>query len=192
MPSPGTGEIWIITDRPLEMPTTIEDVPVQIKPAPPHLPPPPGVIVLKPDGIQEHLPDVDACPEGYKEERLYRWRFCQSLYGVPQPIPALMAPPIAGIPHDKAEAIFKRHVDEIRALPGVTGAGLGAEGITIYTSHPELALTEIEGLPVKTAPPRRFRPTNHTSTTKTNPFHRTALIFWWYSELLRSPQIFLY
>lgn len=170
IPSPGTGEIWIITDRPVGMPTNIEGVPVVIKPPPPHLPPPPGVIILKPEGVQEHLPQTNTCPPGHVEMRRYRWRFCNPQEAL-QPIPAPMAPPIAGIPYKEAEEIYKRNVDRLMELPGVNRVGLGADGITVNTDHPELVPPSVEGLPVKTAPRVRIRHTNHTYSTRTDPFH---------------------
>ena len=155
-----TGRPVASTDRPNMMPKEIEGVPVPVKPAPSHLPPPPGVIVLKPGGVREHQPEADECPPRYKEFQRYRWRFCNPVKN-PQTIPAPMAPPIAGIPHKDAEAIFNRHLDELRNIPGVTSGGLGADGIIIYTDKPELVPPELEGLPVKTAPPQRWRQTKN-------------------------------
>jgi len=181
-PSPGTRKIFIITDRPAMVPTQVEDVPVGIKLPPPHLPPPPGVILLKPRGVdparseedvlplQEAHPEMEACPPGYREMRRYRWRFCNPENNL-QILPAPMALPIAGIPHAEAEAIYNRHAEALGKLEGVTSVGLGADGITVSTSRPELVPGDVEGLPVKTVPPRRFRHTNHTSNSKTTPFH---------------------
>ena len=54
--------IVIITDRPTTVPTQIEGEPVIIKAPPKRLPPPPGVILLKPDGSYEERPDLGECP----------------------------------------------------------------------------------------------------------------------------------
>lgn len=174
VPDPGNGTIWIVTDQPDKVPTHIGNVPVTIKPAPPHLPPLPGVIILKPGGVQEAHPEMEDCPQDYaKEIRRYRWRFCQSTAGPPETIPASMAPPIAGIPFSEVKTIVERHREELMALPGVTGVGIGTEGIHIETDQPEFVPATVEGLPTKplTRRGQMWRSTNHTKSSVTTPFH---------------------
>lgn len=140
--------IQIITDRPSAVPTEIDGIPIITQAPPPHLPPPPGVIVLRPDGTREARPELQACPAGYKEYQKYRWRFCNSI-AKPQVIPAdMMTPPIAGIPYEEAKAIFQRQ--EFINLPEVQGVGLSAEGIVVRTDQPDLIPSTFEGLPVRT------------------------------------------
>jgi len=58
-----------------------------------YLPPPPGVIILWPDGTREQ---ADSCPGGVEEiVRGNGWRLCLP-QGYSEPIPPLWAPPIAG------------------------------------------------------------------------------------------------
>ena len=148
--APSPEGILIITDRPAAVPQEIDGIPVVIQPPPERLPPPPGGIVLKADGTQEHRPELASCPEGSKEHRLYRWRFCNDVAN-PQPIPShLLAPPIAGVPYEEARAIHNRHKAELAQLPGVQTVGLSGEGIRVRTTRPELVPSFIEGLPVKT------------------------------------------
>ena len=150
---PGEDEIHIITDRPDTVPTEIDRIPIVTQAPPPHLPAPPGVIVLGPDDKREHRPDLHECPAGYREYEKYRWRFCNPL-AKPQVIPAdMMTPPIAGIPYEEAKAIHDRHKKELIQLPGATAVGLTAEGIVVETDQPELVPSTLEGLPVHTKPP---------------------------------------
>lgn len=114
------------------------------------LPPPPGVIVLKPGNVREQ---ADSCPEGFQEVKVYNnWRFCINP-NKPEPIPPMMAPPIAGIPFEKALEIHNRHVEELSKLPGVDAVGLGADGIHVYTANPEVLPKEVEGVPIIPLPP---------------------------------------
>jgi hypothetical protein len=55
------------------------------------LPPPPGVIVLKPGKVRENM---DSCPEKFEEIKAYGWRFCVDPQN-PEEIPPLYGPPIA-------------------------------------------------------------------------------------------------
>ena len=68
-------------------------------------PPPAGVIVLHPDGTRQ---EAEQCPSGYQRKYRYGWQFCldpaQSVS-----IPPLWAAPIAGLPYEKALAIFKQY-----------------------------------------------------------------------------------
>lgn len=126
------------------LPTTIEGLPVKIKPLP-VLPPPNGVIILRPGGLQEQ---AAACPSGFTEAPTFGWRFCINPEQ-PEPIPLLMEPSIAGISYSKAAAILERHREELLKLPGVQGVGLGAEGISVWTDNPAILPSQLEGLPVK-------------------------------------------
>lgn len=169
---PSPTRILLITDIPALLPAEVGDIRVQTKPPPPHLPAPPGVIVVRAEG-PDHRPELSECPSGYREARKYRWRFCLS-GGVPIPT-SLMTPPIAGIPYTEAEAIFHRH--DFMDVPGVSSVGLGAAGITVRTTQPELIPSSVEGLPVhiedptgpffhgiKMPRPRRMKAGKGTST----------------------------
>ena len=162
---PAPAGIRLITDRPALMPTQVAGFPVLTEPPSPHLPPPPGVIVLRPDG-PDPQPTLSDCPPGYTEHQKYRWRFCNSPT-TPQPIPtSLMIPPIAGMPYTRAEAIF--HRQDFIQLPGVQSVGLGADGIIVQTTEPTLIPSTFEGLPVRTEKPLGvLRPTNHTKDPTT-------------------------
>ena len=119
------------------------------------LPPPPGVIVLRPDGSRA---EAETCPQGFKETAgNHGWRFCVDP-AHPQPIPPLWKAPIDGIAFEEAQAILERHRDALWQIPGVTGHGLGAEGIEVYTDQPDLVPAELEGLAVKTHPALIMRP----------------------------------
>lgn len=97
------------------------------------LPPPPGVIVLRPDGRREQAED---CPDGFRETAgLNGWRFCLDVNN-PQPMPPLEAPPIAGIAYEEALKILERHRDALMRLPGVESVGLDTEGIRVETKTP--------------------------------------------------------
>jgi hypothetical protein len=67
-------------------------------------------------------------------------------------IPNLMTPPIAGILFAQAEAILARHQAELGQVPGLTGVGLGAEGIEVETDHREAVPSAIKGVPVIVKP----------------------------------------
>lgn len=123
------------------MPTHVAGLPVVTEP------PPPGVIVLRPEG-PDPQPTLNQCPAGYTELQKYRWRFCNSV-AAPQPIPTgLMIPPIAGVPYIQAEEIFKRQ--NFMELPGVQSVSLGADGIVVKTAAPALLPSTFESLPVRT------------------------------------------
>ena len=80
------------------LPKTIEGVPTQI-----HtlyvLPPPPGVIVLRPGGGRDN---ADVCPDHFFEHDQFGWRFCVNQHQ-PEGIPDIMMPPIAGIPFQEVK-----------------------------------------------------------------------------------------
>ena len=156
------------------VPTMLEGVPVEIEPLY-LLPPPAGVVVLQPfapdpqtqacppqsvqvwnPGHMECFALAESCPEGFEETIDSDWRFCLNP-GLSSTIPNLMTPPVAGIPYVQAEAIRERHSVELGQLPGVTGVGLGAEGIIVLTDHPEVVPSSIEGLPVMAEPARHLR-----------------------------------
>lgn len=123
------------------------------------LPPPPGVIILRPGKVREQ---ADSCPEGFEEARGENdWRFCIDPQH-PEPIPPLMVPPIAGIPYEEALAILERHRAELMQLPGVEAVGMGVEGIVVETENPAVLPLDVEGLPIKPTPPiRATRGANH-------------------------------
>jgi hypothetical protein len=150
-----------------DLPTEIEGLPVKIKPLP-ILPPPPGVIVLRSGGVREA---ADTCPEGFIEYVQFGWRFCLD-QEKPESIPALMTPPIAGIPFEEAQAILERHREDLMKLPGVQGFGLGVDGIDVWTENPTVVPQELEGLPVKARPPLGpLRGANHSRNTRIRPLH---------------------
>jgi hypothetical protein len=142
------GKIIIFTDRPDAVPHEVEGVPVELMEPAPHLPPPPGIILLPDDGTHQHLPDVHECPHPYIEERINRWKFCRAPNRARIP-GELMHPPIAGVPFQEALAIMKRNAEWIMKVPGVTHTGLGKDWIFVGTSNPELIPSNIEGIPVK-------------------------------------------
>ena len=113
------------------------------------LPAPPGVVILRPDGVQEA---ADVCPDGLKEIERRDWRFCIDP-ARPEPLPPLLIePPVAGMPREKAREILERHRAALMQLPGVTAEGtwLDEGGIVVSTTQPEAVPTEpIEGLPVR-------------------------------------------
>jgi hypothetical protein len=150
-----------------QLPSAIEGLPVKAKVLP-TLPPPAGVIVLRPNGVREQ---ADACPHGFNEVRSFDWRFCIDPNN-PQQIPPLMAPPVAGIPYEQALEILERHREELMKLPGVNGVGMGNEGIEVFTTNPAVVPPAIEGLPIKTRPPSGLGVgMNHTENTQSRPLH---------------------
>lgn len=77
---PSPTRILLITDIPALLPAEVGDIWVQTKLPPPHLPAPPGVIVVQAAG-PDHRPELSECPPGYREARKYRWRCCLSWSG---------------------------------------------------------------------------------------------------------------
>lgn len=148
------------------IPSEIEGLPVFIEPVY-ILPPPPGVIILRPGGIREQ---AEACPSEYQETESRGWRFC--VHGsYPEPIPPIMAPPIAGIPYENALEIMRRHRQELMALPGVGAVGMGANGIYIQADDPTVLPAQVEGLPLEIHPRPKENPVtnNHTATSQIRP-----------------------
>jgi len=154
------------------VPTTIEGLPVEILPVY-ILPPPPGVVVVQPfppDPRTEACPPAsvqtwnldhlechaiaETCPDGFEETMNYDWRFCIKDPNISWGKPDVMTPPIAGIPFAQAQAILARHQAELGQIPGLTGFGVGAEGIEVETDHPEAVPSAVEGVPVVVKPPR--------------------------------------
>ena len=132
------------------------------------LPPPPGVIILRPDGVREQ---AKACPAGWQTGKKHSWRFCIDPDN-PQPIPPITMSPIAGIPYEEAKAILERYRDELMGLNGVNGVGLGATGIYVFTDEPEIVPAEREGLPIVPLPPfPGVSDMNHTNTSKERPLY---------------------
>lgn len=144
------------------------NAPLAVSP-PPLLPPPPGVIILRLGGVREQ---ADSCPEGFQEYvSLGGWRFCLDP-AHPEPIPPLMAPPIAGIPYEECLMILERHQAELMRLPGVNSVGLGEVGIHVFTDNPAVVPREVEGLPIKTFPRLEpAKPANHTDIIRIRPLH---------------------
>jgi len=121
------------------------------------LPPPSGVIVLKPGGVREQ---AKSCPPEYREKKVKgNWRFCVDPLH-PEPIPPLMIPPMAGIPYEEALQILERHRAELLALPGVYVVGMGEKGIYVETDDPAVLPKEIEGLPLQIEPHKGRRRAN--------------------------------
>jgi hypothetical protein len=170
-----------------DIPATIEGLPVKVK-ALPILPPPPGVIVLRPETADQQrqacppgllrswngrfvcYEHAETCPPGLKEMQQFGWRVCLDSS---ETIPALWELPIAGIPFDEAMAILERHREELMRLPGVQGIGLGAEGIAIEAPDPSAFPSSVEGLLVIVTPPpavKRFG-LNHTYGAQIRPVH---------------------
>lgn len=112
------------------------------------LPPPPGVIVLKPGNVRE---TAEACPKRFREKMRKGWRFCIDP-AHPQPLPPMMYPPINGIPHEEVIEIHKRNAVDLSRLPGVSGVGFGAHGIKVYTDSPNIVPEEVEGVPIRVLP----------------------------------------
>jgi len=139
------------------------------------LPPPPGVIVLKPGKVREQ---AEACPQGFEEvEGFGGWRFCVDRQN-PEPIPPLWSPPINGIPFEEVLAIHNRHALEFMQLPGVESVGLRDDGIHIVTSRPELIPKAVEGVPiiVRPATGRKVKNASHTFNTPVRPLHGGVFI----------------
>ena len=139
MASPGTGEIWVVTDQPEQVPTMVAGIPIVHKPA--------GVILLHSGGIQEHHPELQNCPAQYTEIRQERWRYCISEHD-PQPLPVPKSEAIGGLRAADARAIFARHVDKLRRLAGVEEVTLAPQGILVTTDEPTVLPTQVEGLSV--------------------------------------------
>ena len=139
MASPGTGEIWIMTDQPEQVPTMVASIPIVRKPA--------GVILLHAGGVQEHQPELQACPAQYEEVRQERWRYCNPVHD-PQPLPVPKSEAIGGLRADEARAIFARHADQLRRMAGVETVSLGPQGILVTTDQPTALPTQVEGLSV--------------------------------------------
>ncbi len=78
-------------------------------------------------------------------------------------------PPINGIPFEEAEAIYEDHQDTLMALDGVTSVALHLHYIVVNTDRPELVPEEIDGIPVRTAPPIFAEPLSHTATSRLRP-----------------------
>jgi hypothetical protein len=153
------------------IPTTLEGLPVEIQPVY-SLPPPPGVVVVQPfppDPQTEACPPAsvqawnldhlechaiaETCPEGFEETMNYDWRFCIKDPNISWGMPDVTHPPIAGIPFAQAQAILARHQADLGQIPGLTGYGVGAEGIEVETDHPEAVPSAIGGVPVIVKPP---------------------------------------
>jgi hypothetical protein len=133
------------------------------------------VIVLKPGGEQQQ---ADSCPTGLEEVHgLNNWRFCVDPQK-PERIPNLWSPPIAGIPYEKALEIHDRHIDELRKLPGVKEVGLGAEGINVYTTNPDIVPKQVEGLRIipRPAPTGEGIFNSHTFNNPVRPLHGAVAI----------------
>jgi hypothetical protein len=164
-------------EKPTTLPSALQAVPKMLEGLPVEiwpmyiLPPPPGVIVVQPfppdpqteacppESVQtwnlDHLECfaiTETCPDGFQETMSYDWRFCMNP-SISSTILHPMSLPIAGIPFAQVQAILARHQAELGQVPGLTGVGLGAEGIEVETDHPEAVPSTIEGVPVIVKPP---------------------------------------
>src|SRR5262249_12388753 len=92
----------------LALPTTIEGLTLWVH-VQYSLPPPPGVLVLRPGGVLEQ---GESCPPGYYETKERGWRLCNNRNN-PETIPPIMFLPIARIPYEEAFKIMKRHQAEL-------------------------------------------------------------------------------
>jgi len=147
------------------LPKEIEGFPVQLNIVY-SLPPPPGVIILKPGGVRQQ---AEACPEGYLETKARGWRFCLDR-AHPEPIPPLWVPPIAGIPYEEALKILERHRSELLALPGVHAVGMGGTGIFIRADKSAILPESVEGLPFEVHPwYGPWSPNSHSLSTAIRP-----------------------
>ena len=90
-------------------------------------PPPDGVIVLRADGTRH---EASQCPPDYQPKHRYGWQFCLDPVH-PVPIPPLWAAPIAGVPYEKALAIFERYKRDYESSWGVRAVALTVWGLTI-------------------------------------------------------------
>ncbi len=73
----------------------------------------------------------------------------------PPLVPDHPVPDIQGISRKEAEAIFSRHFKQLSATPGLTGIGLGVDGVDIEVQGaPDLTgvPSSIEGVPVHVRP----------------------------------------
>jgi hypothetical protein len=93
-----------------------------------------------------------------------------------------MAAPIAGIPYEEAEKIFKQHEEELCHLPGVKSCALSRGGIILETDNPAVVPASIEGLPVKTEPPRKRRFLSHTADSENEKSKKFYKICWKLNE----------
>jgi hypothetical protein len=143
----------------VEVPQSIEGLPVTTgdpsgpSPSTPPpsrlLPPPSGVIVLRPGGVREAM---QHCPADFTEKVVFEWRFCLDPHDPhPPAIPPLWLPPVAGVPFEKALEIWKRHATEIWRISGVAGVVLIANGIVVEAANLDIAIPRnVEGIPVGT------------------------------------------
>lgn len=148
------------------LPGTIEGLPLKILPLY-VLPPPSGVIVLRPGGVRE---EAEVCPSGTQEYDQFGWRFC--LAGGATIPTEMMHLPIAGIPYEECLQILERNQETLGKLPGVQSIGMGDEGIEVYTSQPEALPVDVEGLPLIAKPPRKpGKLLNHSVSIAIRPVH---------------------
>jgi hypothetical protein len=139
------------------------------------IPPPPGVIVLKPGKVREQ---AEECPKGFNKVEGYGgWWFCVDPH-YPEPIPPLWSPPINGVAFEDALEIHDRHASEFMQFPGVESVGLGADGIHIVTTRPELIPKEVEGVPiiVRPATGRKIKLLSHTYNNPVRPLHQAVTL----------------
>ena len=128
--------------------------------------PPEGVIVLYPDGSRA---EAAVCPPEFDEEtRANNWRFCRDPEHFTR-IPHMWNPPVNGIPFEEAEAIYEDHQDALMALDGVTSVALRLHYIVVNTDRPELVPEEIDGVPIRTAPPIFAEPLSLTMVSPLRP-----------------------
>ncbi|MGE0825056.1 MAG: hypothetical protein AB7P18_23440, partial [Candidatus Binatia bacterium] len=137
------------------------------------LPPPSGVIVLRPGKVRQQ---ADSCPPDFVETvEAGGWRFCVDPKN-PEPIPPLMQPPIAGIPFEEALNILERHKDDFIHLPGFGTVYMTLDGIVVETDNPSSIPTSIEGVPIETRPRQERKFLNHTLDQPLRPLHGGAVV----------------
>ena len=163
-----------------DLPAAIEGIPVDIHPLY-LMRPPDGFIVLKPGKVREQ---AESCPKGFKEVDGYGgWRFCVDRRN-PEKIPNLWSLPIAGIPYETVQEIYKEHREDLLRLPGVKEVSLRDDGIYVHTKQPEVVPPEVEGMPLIIFAPHDQpigRSAHTTSGVPTRPLRGGI----WYSTIHR-------
>ena len=109
-----------------------------------------STIVLYPDGAWTE--EAACLPDLLEETFFNNWRFCRDPERNDR-IPPLWQLPVNGIPYEEVEEIFAANQDALMAIDGVSSVGLGANGILVHTSKPELVPEEVEEVPIRILAP---------------------------------------